>query len=155
MLDESDDTISVKRIYDQNLIKALYKDCFDEVKDDSIGDYESWIPNTSSGMVWVSISKNDKIAGIALFEQRFSNLYECHVHILKEARGKDSYNLGKCALQFARMILNNPRFLVTIPLSKPHVIRYAEKCGFRNVARLAKCTCKNGIYSDIQIMESE
>lgn len=140
--------ISVKLTTDCQLIKDTLSPYYDSLVYDGCPSLEDFNPDLNS--LWFLLYKADQVCGVIKLDYLNFALWVCHVVIHEGYRGKGSEQWG--ILVSEEMKNMGATKLLAITPTEP-AKRYAERVGFKYVAKLTNSIKKNGHILDQHLLE--
>lgn len=80
--------------------------------------------------LYFKIIYGKQVAGIYCMQCLQSRTFICHAGIYKKFRGVASVIIGRDAVNYLRTVYDHATLLCFIPVTRIHVIKYAQSCGF-------------------------
>lgn len=145
--------IVVYRTHDMNLVKSLSTrpDIYPLIIDDGCPKAEDYHPIDSSHryflVPWLIDIKPIPM-GIVAFYALGHVLFEGHIFILPEYQHKLSLEIGQKSLEWLWSHTYAQKVVTFIPITKPHVIKYVTKLGFKEEG-----FCPGSFSSDQKIID--
>lgn len=138
------------RTIDPDLISPLVLSCWDTIAEDGHSAAE-WEPDTLRN-AWIAVEDQGTVLAVLSAFPETAGLISVHPHVAPAYRHR-RYDIGRAWIDW--IWENTPyRGLVTyIPVSYPHVYRFAKGLGFFNVGRLRQAFLKHGELHDMHVMQ--
>lgn len=138
---------SFKVTTDINLIRELLKDEYDKLVYDGSPELEDFIPKG----IWFILYQDSYTSGLINLEKINNIMWNTHVIIYEDYRGKDSYIWGNLVIDFMEKQFGDVKLIGFTPYEAAK--KFAEKIGFKQTAVLTKSIKKNGNLLDQYLME--
>lgn len=144
--------VNAYRTTDPDVISPVVMSCWDTIAEDGYS-AEGWAPDTLRN-AWIAVEDAGVVMAVLSAFPETAGLISVHPHVAPAYRHR-RYDIGQVWIEWLR--LNTPyRGLVTyIPVSYPHVFRFAKGLGFINVGRLRRAFRKHGELHDMHVMQLE
>lgn len=144
-------TLSIEIISDKNFIRNLLSrdDIYDEVAYDNSPPLEDYVPTG----IWFLLAQNNHIAGLINVNSVSNVMWNCHVLLYREYRGKfkDSHQWAIMVANYMKKHFGATSFLAITPYEAAK--KYAERAGFKYKTTLECSILKDGKLLDQYLLE--
>lgn len=140
-----------KRIYETKsewFIKTLLESVYEECAYDGSPCLKDFKPE---GVWFVLITENNHAAGIINLSQINNVMWNCHVIIYEEYRGRGSEEWAIMVADYMKEKYGATKFLAITPYEAAK--NYAERAGFKLVGTLSRSVLKNNELLDQYLLE--
>lgn len=139
----------VKHTCDVELIKGVLKreNIYDNLVYDGSPSLNDYVPRG----IWLLLLEHEAIAGMINLEPLNNVMWQCHVFIFEKYRHNNSEAWGKLAASYMADNAGAKKFIGLTPYMEAR--KWAEKVGFKCVARLDSSIKKDGKLLDQWVLE--
>lgn len=146
--------ITFRRTCDYRLIHEILTDpsIFPTIGDDFTPSIEEWNPVVDSRLWYVLAYDFDLLLGLFMFIQQSTVLYEMHVALLPEGRGKPGFDAGAGVVAWIFQGTPCRRIVGAIPAFNRPAFAYALRIGMQTYGVNEKAFMKNGALVDLVLV---
>jgi len=127
---------------------------WDKITEDNSPAPEDFEPVIADSVYYLLAVRDKTIVGLFAVHPMTETTYIIHVNILPKFWGnrKENAQFGKMAVEWVWNNTEAHKLIATVPVIYPHVLGYAQRCGFKREGMLRASYLKGGELHDQYVL---